>query len=786
MQKAEKIYCSLDIETSGFDPLTNEILEVGFVFFKITQKKFEITEEWTQVFCPERPVSPQIFGLTGITQAELDRAPKFKEYQKFLQEKLGKTVIVGHNIVFDIKFLESCGIKFSGDVIDTLDLVQFILPTHHSYNLENLMHTFGISHKEAHRALADSKATLKLLEKLLQVYKGFPDGLKAKIKKLTNKADFIWKELLETELVPLSFMPAYSQQRRKKPKASFAEKFKLESGAVYNFGLEEDYIKRLAALKPAKKLLLVLPQARLALDLYKSAAVDHAAFLPELLFDAEKLAAISKKKNLSSEEVKFLLKLTVWQEINWQNETLLDLNLSFFGGQFKALVSGGELSENKTAGVVACDLASFFYLSEKKLYTDRLVVICGLNELETAVTSNIGTKTSWGHINYLLKSYYNPELNTGQEKFKTAVEKGLLAGDLFFGLVNALLQTSPPGFQYFKISADTEHEERYKKIKTASASFESKISEVNSVLASQDIEKFLKNFKNFFEKEDNRVKWVELSEQSCSFVSMPLDITGLLKNTLEPFPQISFADALDTEILPRFFLKRLGLEKFKIKPTTEGLVAAETKKYSQGDLFAGIKKAFGAKSRVINYRLIAQLAAADELMEILKTNKVLPAAILFAGPIQVREFYEQNYQQLKAKAALLAQTNSGGSNKIFRNFSIHTNSLLLATDKFILKHLTGNSSVEPVSKLAVKSLVLCRLPFQQFTHPYQEAVSKSLANAFEDYALPRALYNFHSLIKFFYTPELTDIYVIDSKLSKAYAKVFRDYWKIIPGAVLKI
>src|SRR3954471_24494707 len=93
----EKIYCSLDIETSGFDPLTNEILEVGFAFFQVSSSgkatadkkgyELKVLEEWTQVFKPTKPVSPQILGLTGISQKELDEAPQFSEYRDFIQEK---------------------------------------------------------------------------------------------------------------------------------------------------------------------------------------------------------------------------------------------------------------------------------------------------------------------------------------------------------------------------------------------------------------------------------------------------------------------------------------------------------------------------------------------------------------------------------------------------------------------------------------------------------------------------------------------------------------------------
>ena len=64
----DKIYCSLDIETSGFDPLKNEVLEIGFVFFVVEAKvdakggtsakeaRIKITEEYSRVFKPNGEV----------------------------------------------------------------------------------------------------------------------------------------------------------------------------------------------------------------------------------------------------------------------------------------------------------------------------------------------------------------------------------------------------------------------------------------------------------------------------------------------------------------------------------------------------------------------------------------------------------------------------------------------------------------------------------------------------------------------------------------------------------
>ena len=254
--QTEKIYCSLDIKTSGFDPLKEEILEVGFVMFEIEAKqgvkesnaklsRIKIVEEWTQVFKPSKPVSPQILALTGISQTELDGAPKFSEYQKFLQDKLGDAIIVGHNIIFDLKFLESFGLKFSGGSIDTLDLAQWLLPSHHSYNLENLMHTFGIAHKEAHRALADSKACLKLLEKLLGIFSSLPQKLQKEIEAVSAPAKFLWTQMLKfglpaVKLSGVGEMPTDVLAGEGVP-------LKYQKKTIYNFSLDKNYPAVLAA-----------------------------------------------------------------------------------------------------------------------------------------------------------------------------------------------------------------------------------------------------------------------------------------------------------------------------------------------------------------------------------------------------------------------------------------------------------------------------------------------------------------------------------------------------------
>src|SRR6185369_2125257 len=125
-------YCSLDVELTGFDPLADEILELGLAFFEPTSRGLRVTEQWSQLFRPKGQVHPKILGLTGISPEQLATAPTLSELHQQIQQKLDGAIIVGHNTILDTKFLEAFGFALSGQFIDTLDLVQILLPTHHS------------------------------------------------------------------------------------------------------------------------------------------------------------------------------------------------------------------------------------------------------------------------------------------------------------------------------------------------------------------------------------------------------------------------------------------------------------------------------------------------------------------------------------------------------------------------------------------------------------------------------------------------------------------------------
>lgn len=767
-----QVYCSLDIETSGFDPLTSEILEVGFVFFRVGKSGLEFTEEWTQVFKPQKEVPAKILGLTGITQKELQEAPDFSLHKEFLQEKLGNAIIVGHNISFDINFLKGLGLSFQGPSIDTLELVQWLLPTHHSYNLENLMHYFKVPHQEAHRALADSKAAVRILEKLLIKYVSFPTKLKNNVKLYFSKLKPSWQELFleaNNSLKDLK-INTVKEKRELKKQNSIA----LEVGHIYNFPLGFNYHEQLLFSKAEKGegILLVLPKTLDVLDFWQKYQVS-AIFKESDLFSQENFDKLLNKKDLSSEEIKFILKILVWQETNWQNICLLDLNLSFTGGQFKYLVAEGKqvnIGKNK---VTCLDHETFIYLTEKNKYKNYFVVISDLAEFERSVSRNISNKVSWGSVLYWLKSFYNPELSSGNKTFKEVVSKALQDTDLFFGLVNALLIKKEGDYVTVELNSENFNDDSFVKIRAALKGYVLKMREANKILKSENITQALNSLESFFSEEMNRVKWIECSKDRSIFQSSPVSLEEIVGVVVKKYPLLVFADSLPGSILVDFFKKRLCIGSWEVSQ-----VSGTIKKAKQQDLFSVKPK----KQNNVNCEIFKNTFETKKVYEYLTLN-ALPAAVCFGSQMGVKGFYEEYYAQMQEYAFLFTQSASGGSNKIFNNFKIYEESILLVTNKFVLKYL--ENPLAQVRGINVKTLVVNHLPFDVFTHPYQKAVSNLFENPFLEYSLPRAVYNFHKVLGFFLNPSLENLYIADSKTSKDYFWVFKDYLEAIPAIKLK-
>ena len=154
-------YVVLDTETTGLSPVSCKIIEVC----ASRVRNGQIVDTFTTLINPGSPIPYYIPEITGITDDIVWDKPYFHQIADKLKEFIGCDVIVGHNIPFDIKFLNAAfGEELSNEVIDTLTLAKAVKPGLDSYRLEALCKEFGIADKQLHRAEADVFMTYKLFD----------------------------------------------------------------------------------------------------------------------------------------------------------------------------------------------------------------------------------------------------------------------------------------------------------------------------------------------------------------------------------------------------------------------------------------------------------------------------------------------------------------------------------------------------------------------------------------------------------------------------------------------
>lgn len=160
----QRIFVALDLETTGLDPKTDEIIEIGAVRFQGDQ----ILNRFSTLINPGRVIPHQIQRLTNISTEEAASAPRLQEVMPELLAFIDREVfaVVAHNAGFDLSFLNAAGIRLNRQAFDTFELATILWPSRPSYSLSRLCLHEGISLVDAHRALDDSEATARLFYRL--------------------------------------------------------------------------------------------------------------------------------------------------------------------------------------------------------------------------------------------------------------------------------------------------------------------------------------------------------------------------------------------------------------------------------------------------------------------------------------------------------------------------------------------------------------------------------------------------------------------------------------------
>lgn len=151
----DEIVC-FDIETTGLKVTREAITEIGAVVLK----NGKITDTFQTFVNPGRRLTPEIIGLTGITDAMLADAPSLKEALTAFLRFVNGRVLAAHNAEFDISFIRAgcrkVGLEFEPTYIDSLILAQNLLPELHKYKLDIVAEHLDLPAFNHHRASDDA------------------------------------------------------------------------------------------------------------------------------------------------------------------------------------------------------------------------------------------------------------------------------------------------------------------------------------------------------------------------------------------------------------------------------------------------------------------------------------------------------------------------------------------------------------------------------------------------------------------------------------------------------
>lgn len=640
------IYCAIDTELSGFDPDEAEILELGLVFFVFENGNYKELERYEKIFRPKGEVSTTILALTGLKMEELQRAEPFFESVFEVQKKLNSVVLVGHNLTLDIKFLEKYGIKLSGRTIDTLDLAQIILPTCPSYNLESLMHFLSIEHQNAHRALADSLACVKLLYSLHGVFQSLNESLRKQFIEKSQRFFPDWGELLKNKLEK-----NYQKPVSKTNTVLKEQVLKLNRGKedeVINCPVKMDALDLVCSFlkhDSRENLLVVLPSNDDIRVFQESFGISVVVREHESL-NIEKYNRFFSRDNLSMEEIRFILKVMLWLGEDRTKTNTTELNCNFSGGQFLREITGNS-AVSVSSGLVFCSMETLFDLPKSFVSKDYELVFTDIEVFEKQLALASGARISWGYVSSVLKSIYNPESGVGEEGLASRVVDLLASTDLFFALIN--LYFRPIEGKKTIASLDELNPFFLSRMKNAYEKYREKLNELLKLSRVKPIKQIVSDMDNFFSESPEMIKWIEFGDRYVSLQMRKLDLRKDASAVYAGFRKVVFVDFALDSLLLGYYKKRLGLESFVEQ---------------------------GVWPEVLEMRSVDLVSEGLSYFD--QSNK-LPLVVLFNSQATLKRFYEDNYENLKARANLLALHLTGGVKKVVSNFSIRKDSVLLLT-----------------------------------------------------------------------------------------------------------
>ncbi|MDY5102241.1 MAG: PolC-type DNA polymerase III [Agathobacter sp.] len=170
-QSLDADYVVFDLETTGFSPETNRIIEIGAV--KV--QGGVIVDKFSTFVNPKVPIPFRIEQLTTINDSMVIDAPDIETILPEFMQFCEGCVMVAHNADFDMSFIKkNCkrqGMDYKPTIIDTVSLARVLLPNLNRFKLDTVAKALNVVLDTHHRAVDDAGCTAEIFVKFIEMLK---------------------------------------------------------------------------------------------------------------------------------------------------------------------------------------------------------------------------------------------------------------------------------------------------------------------------------------------------------------------------------------------------------------------------------------------------------------------------------------------------------------------------------------------------------------------------------------------------------------------------------------
>ena len=321
MLRTDLKYVSLDFETTGLNPETDEAIQIGIAQFDHTWK---LIDTFSSYIKPEKSLSElkdMVRVVTWLSIDQLMNAPHFADIQERIAHFFDEsTVLIGHNIPFDIKVLEQHMEVNVLAHIDTFPLAQALIPFSQSYALEvldksltkeNNAHAGNEKHHDAlYDAYAAQRVFLACIERINVITQKYPYVFSYLSRAVCPLRSILAIDAHENHLIPA--IPVLSKSFTNGKKLLIEDEIAADTlPESWKYFIGNTPLKQVLKKLPKEHVIFSFSQrhkVQIAKHLLHELGLTHVESWNAYLFDKKLLWLFFQKKYFDQEELYFALK----------------------------------------------------------------------------------------------------------------------------------------------------------------------------------------------------------------------------------------------------------------------------------------------------------------------------------------------------------------------------------------------------------------------------------------------------------------------------------------------